>query len=144
MPAQIKTQFDLMRVLAFRLAGREVIVRMGEPKTTSSLGTTHIDVDGVPVVTIMPGMDGLDTYLHEVAHVRLHADMMTPSNLDQAKPRSVTVSKAEKRPSWDDQADRLRDTWLAYGKKHADPTLPEDEGVLWALMDYYKQERTTQ
>jgi hypothetical protein len=135
---QIRTQFDLMRVLAQKLAGREVIVRMQTPKTTGSLGTLHINQDGIPVLTIMPYLDGLDTFLHECAHVRLHADKMVRSDLDQAKPRAVTVNKAEKQPSWELQADALRDHWLSYGRQHADPTQPDDEGILWALMDYYR------
>jgi len=142
MTDQLQTVYDLMRVLANRLAGREVIVRMQDPVTTNSLGTVQINQKGVPIIHIAPwlGEHTISTYLHELAHVRLHADQMTRSNLDQAAPRSVTVSKSDKRPTWEAQADQLRDQWLAYGKAHADPSLPGDEGVLWALINYYQKD----
>ena len=120
-----KTQFDLMRLVAKHLAGRSCIVRIGEPVTTNSLGTVTIRGDGMPVISIDPllGQWAIHTFLHEVAHVKLHAGKMAKSSLDKARPRSVTVSKEQKQPTWEDQADALRDRWLNFGKAHADPTL---------------------
>ena len=140
--AELRTEFDLMWVLAQRLAGRYCVVKIKDPATTESFGTLQIRPDGVPEIHITPYLEhqSIRTLLHECAHVRLHADKMTPSNTHQAAARSITVTKDQKRQtvSWELQADALRDRWLSYGKAHADPSLPEDEGIMWALMDYYK------
>ena len=127
---QIRTQFDLMRILANRLAGREVIVRLQEPATKGSLGAMSIGPDGIPVILISPslGQWTIETLLHEIAHVRLHANQMTRSTSHQAPARSITVSQDQKRPAWEDQADQLRDQWLAWGKANRDPALPEEPG----------------
>jgi len=131
------TEFDVMRILAPRLAGRQVIVKIATPKTTGSFGEMYVNQDGIPVITTMPYLDGLDTFLHEVAHARLHADQMIKSDLDQARPRSYIVNKMENQPSWEDQADELRDQWLEYGKAHAPDGYSEDGGIMVALMTYY-------
>lgn len=135
---ELKTQFDLMQAVANHLTGRQVIVRMQTPVTTNSLGTVQIKADGVPVVDIDPGLGQwtMHTFLHELAHVKLHAGQMVRSNLDQAKPQTITVNKMDKRPTWEVQADELRDHWMNYAKAHSDPTLSGDEGILWALMNW--------
>jgi len=134
----MQTQFDLMQAVANHLTGQKVIVRLQRPVTTNSLGTVQIRADGVPVLDIDPnlGQWTLSTLLHEIAHIKLHAAQMVRSNLDQAKPRSMIVNKMDKRPSWEAAADALRDRWLNFGKAHADPTLSNDEGILWALLNW--------
>ena len=140
--SEIRTVFDLMRVLGNRLAGRSCVIRMQEPATTNSYGTMQVRPDGVPEIHISPGLgpQTIKTFLHELAHVRLHYKQIKPSHIHTAAPRTVTVRKEAKRPIWESQADALRDEWLAYGKRHADPTLPDEEGILWALLDYYKEQ----
>jgi hypothetical protein len=136
------TEFDLMRILAPILAGRYCVVKIKDPATTGSYGTLQIRPDGVPEIHITPYLDhqSVRTLLHECAHIRLHADKMTPSNTHQAAARSITVTKEQKQQtlSWELQADTLRDHWLAYGKAHAPSGYSEDGGIMVALLDYYK------
>ena len=139
---QIRTQFDLMCILANRLTGRDCIVRLQEPVTKNSLATMQVNPEGVPVIHVSPGLGQwtLHSLLHECAHVRLHYGQISRSSIDQARPRSITVTKEQKSPVIEDQADQLRDQWLAWGVKHADPTLPTDEGIMWALLNFYAEE----
>jgi hypothetical protein len=140
---EIRTEFDLMRVLAPRLAGRYCEVKIKQPATTGSWATLQIRPDGVPEVHIAPWIDEdqqLSSFLHELAHIRAgHADQMIPSNTHEAPARSITVTAEQKKQtlSWELQADALRDRWLAYGKAHAPAGYSEDGGVLVALLNYY-------
>ena len=139
----IKSVYDLMVLAAPVLAGRPCVVRLADPVTKTALGCVTVRADGVPVITIRAdlGKWTLSSFLHELAHIRLgHVDRMESSNLEQAPAYSYTVSKAERQPSWEDQADALRDQWLAYGKKHADPSYTQDAGILLALIDKYRED----
>jgi len=137
-----KTVYDLMVEAAPVIAGRPVIFRYETPFTTNSYGTITINKKNIPVVTVSNLLiDTLSTYLHELAHVRLHADRMEKSNWDTAPARSYQVPKYKKSPTREAQADAMRDEWLKIGKANADPSLPGDEGILLALIDYYTKDK---
>ena len=136
---RLLTVYDLMQKVAPKLAGRKIIFRLGDPPTKTALGTTSVNRDGVPVVIVRSdlGEHTLATFLHELAHIRLgHSDKMVRSDTQKKPAYSVTVTPAQRVQPWENQADALRDRWLHYGKAHADPTLPGDEGILWALLEY--------
>ena len=132
-----RTEYDVMVRLAPRLAGRPCVIKIKEPATKGSWAETTLRDDGVFEVRIAPWIDEDQTmrsYLHELAHIRLHGPHMAPSNLHKAAGRTVTSDNI---PTWEDQADALRDEWLRYGRRHAPAGYSEDGGVLVALMTYY-------
>jgi hypothetical protein len=135
----MRTVFDLMRKLAPILAGRKVYFRLGDPPTKTGLGTTSVSREGVPVVIVRPDAP-IETYLHELAHIRLgHTDKMTRSDTHKRPAYSVQVKPSQRVPTWENQADALSDQWLTYGKAHELPGYNGEAGVLMALLNYYKE-----
>ena len=131
---------DLMTATAYYLTGRPCRVRLKETVTKNSLGTVTIDPEGLPVVDVLPnlGQHTMATFLHELAHVKLHAGSMEKSTLDRAPARSYQVSQQERQPTWENAADQLRDLWLQLGEREADPNEPDHgKAIMKALIAHY-------
>lgn len=140
---EIEERFErvLMMAAAPIICGRWCVVKFKTPPTVGSYGSTMVRPDGIIEIHISPnlGENTVETYLHELAHVRLgHVDLMPVSNIHEAKPRTVSVSREERRPQWEVDADDLKERWLRYGEVHAKPNQTKAQNVIWALLDFYK------
>lgn len=137
----MKTVYDLMAATATALAGKPVTVRLQAPSTKGNHGECHAGPDGRLILDIHPGLDESQTLLvvcHEAAHARLHR--FAPSTVYRAAPGTLvpnpnTLGERVR----ETQAETLANEWIEYGRKHADPTLGDLEGPLWALLDYYRR-----
>jgi hypothetical protein len=139
---EIEERFErvLMIAAAPIICGRFCVVKFKTPPTVGSYGSTMVRTDGIIEIHISPflGNDAIETYLHELAHVRLgHVDLMPKSLTHEAKPRSIS-SENNRRPQWEVDADDLKERWLRYGETHAKPNQTKAQNVIWALLDFYK------
>ena len=82
------------------------------------------------------------TLLHELAHVKLHAQYMKKSNTENEPPGSDTTHK--NRPEWETQANEQALEWARYGNANRDLSLPKDAGILLALSEQNIQHREHQ
>lgn len=133
----------LMIMAAPFICGRPVRVRFKAPVSVGAYGTTTVRPDGTPEVRIDPELGALtlETYLHELAHIKLgHVDHMAKSGLHDRAPRSRPAEAAHQLPAIEKQAEAQAAAWLRYGRKHADPSRPEGEGIIYALVDYYQNQ----
>lgn len=130
----------VMIMAAPTIAGRHVIVRRRDPTQRGAAAEVSVNQEGVPVISISPniGPDTVKMYLHELAHIRLgHTDQMARSNTHNEPPGSDTL---QVNTSWEDQVNEQVNEWLRYGRNHADPTEPEQMGIVQALYKHYKQQ----
>jgi len=139
----LRSVFDLMKMVACHLTGRELRLRVRAPLEDDKYirGTTRVALDGVPVVDLDPnwstgGEQELRTYLHELAHVVLHSEKTKRSNVDQRE-RSLPAKTPEEKAvtsSWEREAE----AWSEKRMKFAvDPDQVFDfESALWKLLTY--------
>lgn len=117
------------------IAGRDCIVKRREP-TASGYGETSVNMEGVPVVCIAPDLEGdnlIVALLHELAHVKHHADNLRRSTTELEPPRSDKTHK--NRPEWELEADDQALEWVRYGMANRDQNLPKDAGIILALVE---------
>jgi len=139
----IEERFErvLMMIAAPIISGRPCVVKFKNPPTVGSYGAAMVRTDGIIEIHISPNLGEfeIETYLHELAHVRLgHCDLMRKSNTHEAMPRSIS-SENKRRPQWEVDADDLKERWLRYGEAHAKPNQTKAQNVIWALADYYQE-----
>jgi len=117
------------------IAGRKCKLLQREP-TASGYGETSVNMEGVPVVCIAPDLEGdnlIVALLHELAHVKHHADNLRRSTTELEPPRSDKTHK--NRPEWELEADNQALEWVRYGMANRDQNLPKDAGILLALVE---------
>lgn len=134
----------LVSLTAPYIAGRDCKVKRQNP-TAQGHGETSVNLDGIPVVTIaewQAGPELMATLLHELAHVKLHAQYMKKSNTENEPPGSDTTHK--NRPEWETQANEQALEWARYGNANRDLSLPKDAGILLALSEQNIQHREQQ
>lgn len=134
----------LVNLTAPYIAGRDCKVKR-QNTTAQGNGETSVNLDGIPVVTIaewQAGPELMATLLHELAHVKLHAQYMKKSNTENEPPGSDTTHK--NRPEWETQANEQALEWARYGNANRDLTLPKDAGILLALSEQNIQHREQQ
>lgn len=135
-------------LLAQRLAGRPVEIRWQHPPYAEALGCAIKTRDGEAVAYITPTWDEPNkvyrTYLHEMAHLRLHWDVMPKTNhADQpsgsmAGGGSTQLGNIIHRPI-EDEADALKADWMAHAENNTwRPSDPNE--CLKALMDWLPTE----
>lgn len=125
----------LVSLTAPYIAGRQCEVKRQNP-TANGYGETSVNMDGIAVVTIAEeriGAELMATLLHELAHVKLHAQYMKKSNTENEPPGSDTTHK--NRPEWETQANEQALEWARYGNANRDLSLPKDAGILLALAE---------
>ena len=136
--------WHLVCLAAPAITGRDCIVKRGDPPAGGN-GETSVNMEGVAVVTIaewQAGPELMATLLHELAHVKLHAQYMKKSNTENEPPGSDTTHK--NRPEWEAQANEQALEWARYGNAHRDLSLPKDAGILLALSEQNIQHREQQ
>ena len=129
------TFWRLVSLTAPIIAGRQCKVKRQNP-TANGYGETSVNMDGIAVVTIAErraGPELMATLLHELAHVKLHAQYMKKSNTENEPPGSDTTHK--NRPEWETQAYEQALEWARYGNANRDLSLPKDAGILLALAE---------
>lgn len=118
------------------ITGRDCIVKRRNPTVPTANGETSVNLQGLPVVCISEGLQGdqlIATLLHELAHVKLHAQYMKRSDTENEPPGSDTNHR--NRPEWETQADTQALEWVRYGMANREQNLPKDAGILLALLD---------
>lgn len=134
----------LLIVAAPTIAGRPVAIRFKAPVTAGLDGSVTVRPDGKPDVRIRPdlSMDRMTrVILHELAHVRLHADHMPRSTMHEAPPESRPFRayiEQDENQADEIQADELVNEWLRYGREHADPG--DQLGIIEAIYKYYQNQ----
>ena len=130
----------LMKYAAPYLAGQPCRVKFRKPAAKGFNASVHNSLDGIPEVNLTPDMDPertLKSYLHELGHVRAgHLDKA--GKMHDMPPDSNPVYWNNINWQNEAQADAWRDQWLKYGQKHAKAADTETQGILYALVDYYK------
>lgn len=129
------TFWRLVSLTAPMITGRDCKVKRREP-TAGGNGETSVNLQGLPVVCISEGLQGdqlIATLLHELAHVKLHAQYMKRSDTENEPPGSDTNHR--NRPEWETQADTQALEWVRYGMANREQNLPKDAGILLALLD---------
>ena len=122
--------------------GRDCIVKRRDPPAGGN-GETSVNMEGVAVVTIaewQAGPELMATLLHELAHVKLHAQYMKRSDTENEPPGSDTNHR--NRPEWETQANEQALEWAKYGNANRDLNLPKDAGILLALLEKSIEEKT--
>ncbi len=125
----------LVSLTAPYIAGRQWEVKRQNP-TANGHGETSVNLDGIPVVTIaewQAGPELMATLLHELAHVKHHAQFMKKTDTENEPPGSDTTHK--NRPEWEAQANEQALEWARYGNANRDLSLPKDAGILLALAE---------
>jgi len=136
-----KIELKLLMIMAApAIAGRKCVVHFKAPATVGLAGSVTIRPDGVPDIRLSPDLADLDLYLHELAHVRLHADQMPRSEMYEAPPESRPAYTYSEVKSDEDQADKLVNQWLRYGRKHAAPG--DQLGIISALYNHYTKQKS--
>ena len=132
----MRTVYDLMCVVARHLTGKAVRVRMTKP--VGGHGMTWCDELGRLTVDISPDLSHSQTlyvFLHELGHCLHHNFIPVTEEVMSRTPENKTSVGYSLR---EDHADIQAKTWLEYGQRYRDHTLPEVEGVLTALLTYYE------
>jgi hypothetical protein len=122
---KLTTVYDLVVIVANKLAGRAVIVSPKESpykgqSGRSITGAAYKNARGVPVIHIPPGADeySFNVFLHELAHVKLHADIFP--TLDDPQPGRILITERDTgHTNREAQADDLAGRWLKTAKKHS-------------------------
>ena len=134
--------WHLVSLAAPAITGRDCIVKRRDP-TAGGNGETSVNMEGVAVVTIaewQAGPELMATLLHELAHVKLHAQYMKRSDTENEPPGSDTNHR--NRPEWETQANEQALEWAKYGNANRDHSLPKDAGILLALLEKSIEEKT--
>jgi len=74
-------------------------------------------------------------FLHELGHIRHHNFIPLTEVAMVASPDESRDAVYKMR---EDQADIQAKIWIEYGKRHCDRGLPDFEGILTALLTYYR------
>ncbi len=136
----------LMQLAAPYIAGKPCILKRRDPASRDAAGLTTVNMQGVPIVTLMPSLQDegdqvlLKTYLHELAHVRLHSGMIRRTNTDMQPPNSKETPPSPR--EYENEANDQAKAWLEYGERHRDLNEPYAQGVIYALVDYYTKGKT--
>ena len=131
----------LVNLTAPYITGRDCIVKRRDP-TAGGNGETSVNLQGLPIVFIAEeriGAELMATLLHELAHVKHHAQFMKKTDTENEPPGSDTTHK--NRPEWEAQANEQALEWAKYGNANRDHSLPKDAGILLALLDQNIQHR---
>ena len=117
----------LFNMVARRLSGRRVQVEFRKPALQGTRGFAfrdehqaiiHVSLDLEPA-------ERLKVFLHEVAHVKLHYDILSSNSMFAGEPGSVRwKAKPEHDERWNAKAketdvERLAGEWLDYVEEHA-------------------------
>ena len=133
----------LVNLTAPYITGRECIVKRRNPTVPTANGETSVNLQGLPVVAIAEeraGAELMATLLHELAHVKLHAQFMKKTDTENEPPGSDTNHR--NRPEWETQANEQALEWAKYGNANRDHSLPKDAGILLALLDQNIEDKT--
>jgi len=136
----------LMQLASQYIAGKPCVLKRRDPASIGAVGLTTVNMQGVPIVTLMPSLQDegdqvlLETYLHELAHVRLHSGMIRRTNTDMQPPNSKETPPSPR--EYENEANDQAKAWLEYGERHRDLNEPYAQGVIYALVDYYTKGKT--
>ena len=128
----------LYQAVGCHLAGREIDLKI-KPTLTGGPGCMYINSRGIPVIEIDPDLSeekSLWVFLHELAHVVLHAGEMPENPI--AEVSQPGTFKAIHDSGEEDQTDGLAVTWLNYSKAYLykyDPGKSKSTRQLLALRD---------
>jgi len=132
----MRTAYDLMCVVARHLTGKSVRVRLTRPDDFD--GLAWCDELGRSTIDVSPDLSDKNmmyVFLHELAHIRHHTYIPLTETVMRSTPEDITSPSYIRR---EDQADRQAKDWLEYGEKYQDHDLPYLEGILTALLTYYR------
>jgi hypothetical protein len=141
----MKTQLDLMRAVARRLTGQEVIVKedyTGYPVDDVGpvAGMVYPDVDNQGVIQLyqVPQTDyeRAHVFLHECAHILRHVRMLPAGKYDPLTPATFSDPvKQAARDRVEAEAEALAEKWLQYAVEHTRSWERGNFGTLmWALL----------
>jgi len=127
--------WQLINLAAPIITGRDCKVKRQDP-TGGGYGETSVNLQGLPVVCIEKALQGdylIATLLHELAHVKHHADKLVRSDTENEPPGSNSNHK--NRDDWETEAYTQTLEWVRYGMANRDQELPKDAGILLALVE---------
>jgi hypothetical protein len=91
------TTIKLLNELATHLSGQVVTVRLQPPAWDFAGGCAWKTMEGSAIVDIDPGTrDPLETFLHEIAHIKYDWRSMTPTDLWKSDPGSLKATDQER------------------------------------------------
>ncbi len=86
---------ELFERVAAHLSGRPVVFRWQEPVWNFASGAAYKSLSNDAIIDVNPGATStIYTFLHEVAHVRVHWGEIVPSYIWHAPPGSQTLPAA--------------------------------------------------
>lgn len=111
---------DTMR----NLTGQNPVIKFEPSPSKGAFGSVTRDLAGVLTVYIHPNLDLnsiFEVFLHEAAHVKLHAPAIAKSNLPTMAADTYTnTARTDAHYQADESAaDQLRAAWLDYANKNA-------------------------
>ena len=126
-----RTIYDLMRTVSRRLVKKPVDINFVNYSTLKAAGCARVDYNGRYVIDLASDIyksgseEDLKAFLHECAHLRLHAKNFGKSDTSQPpewdKPKNEVI--AGRRLLMESQAETLAATWEHYAIEHE----PKDE-----------------
>lgn len=123
----MRTLYDLMQVAAKHLTGIDVELRFTNKKSLGAAGCVRVDPSGHPVIDLANDAwepnseDDLHCFLHEIAHVKLHAKGFGRSDTSRAPvwDKAKTEQQQRARILRESQADTLAHAWNNWAAKRA-------------------------
>ena len=122
----MKTVADLYAEVARVLTGSDVILQFKRPVYKNMLACVSKNEGGKIVIDLTPDLPGelsLKVFLHECAHVKLHARKFASSRISAMASGSVKSGGAQNEKQ-EREAEEFTKHWLSYARLH--------------LMDYWQ------
>jgi len=137
----MQTIADLMQAVSRYLCGNDVILRFNEIPFKNKYGIAHKSASGKMVVDMLADLDqetSIKVLLHELAHVQLHSQRFSRSNINKIAPFSITKEKINKDDRMEQEAEMLKKHWLSWAEIHSDKKsgYSWSESILRALLNY--------
>lgn len=143
----MNTIADLYTEVARVLAGKDVILQFKRPVYKNLLGCASKNESGKLVIDLTPDLPGelsLKVFLHELAHIKLHARKYASSRIGSMASGSVK-SGGDPDEKQEREADEFASHWLSYARLHLldhyKNSMSEEEAMLQALLHYYDKKR---
>jgi hypothetical protein len=133
---------NLCEQVAEQLTGRKVDVRFQDPPYKTALGCVIKNMAGEAIVYIRPSIfddEEVNVLLHECGHIRAHWSQIPASNSANLEPRSVANDQVTRLGGAaymdkEDEADKLKDEWIAYANSKFTYIWPSPEQQLKVLL----------
>lgn len=131
----MRTVFELMHVVAEKLAGKPVKFRFKHNK--GFYGLCRLDSSGLTVIDLEPALQFnefqlVKYFLHETAHAKL--DTFIPLSLEVSDKIPVDTKTSEYHSS-EQKADIQAEAWLQYAEENRDKSKDYLTGCLYSLLE---------